>query len=129
MEDAREWEANLRESAGSADGLKFGCLNRRAGAIRGVSQDWVFNCSDATERDGPSTFGNAIRAEGIAQRAQVGVDIVELAGEEESHVVSAIELGDECYPWGGQLNLSGIDVLRVAHLRAGGKELQQGACP
>src|SRR5438477_11511649 len=123
MENTREREAQLGESTGSTDRLKFGRLHRGALALDGVGGLSNGGSTCAAKGDCSSTFGNSIAH--VEQAVQVGKDVVELAGKEEPHVSPAVELGDKRYPGRRQLNFTGVNVLRVAVLRAPGKQLLQ----
>src|ERR1019366_9390185 len=89
MEDPREREAQLRESARSTDGLEVGHLNRIArGAVknglvvvRNCTRTLVNGCACAAGQDGASAEGNSVAH--FAHAVQVAPDIVELAAEEE----------------------------------------------
>src|ERR1700687_4259801 len=124
VEDTRKREAQLRESTRSADRLHDGGYDGSALAIDGVGRERYasggFCTTRAAEQDGAAALGDAtphLQA-GRRKGARIAEDIVELACEEEPHVVSTVVLGRESYPGSGQLNFSRPDVLGVADLRA-----------
>ena len=77
----------------------------------------------AAEQDGPSAEGNTVPH--FEQAVQVGKHVVELAAEEETHVIAFVKLSVERHPGSGQLNLGRPDVLRITGLSAPGKQLLQ----
>src|SRR5207253_1694609 len=115
------------EAAISANGLEVSFKHGSTLAIDGVrGQGNASGCRGSActaEGDWPSAEGNAIPH--VDQAVQTGEDIVELATEEEPHVVPAVELANEGYPGCGQLKLSGPNVLRVVGLGAAGKQCRQ----
>src|SRR5579862_339351 len=117
VEDAREREAELDESADAANRLQNGSYDGIAVAIdRGSSSARNCGAAEATEGNRAAAFGDAgadgSGAEGVSE------DIVELAGEKVSQVIATIKLSDKCDPWSGKLQFGGPDVLRITGLRS-----------
>src|ERR1700690_3031451 len=128
VEDSGEREAQLGESAYASHRLQVGDVNRIASAIPRAGFR-VQGSARAAERDCPPAERGSACPDWLNAGSQVRPDVVELAAEEESHIIASVELRNPRYPRRGHLQFGGPDVLRVPVLDPLGENMQQRAGP